>query len=95
MPAPARLTKNSKSDHVFEPSKRALRELEPQAAPRETVLIRSEAESRAVMAYLLARKRDERAGSDTHLAAFRRDRQQWRLVRKAMSRIPPLEAMSS
>ena len=74
----------------LEIAKRQVRELEPEAGPRETTIIHNDAECRAVMAYLLAKQRDAKAGGSAHLTAFQRDRQRARILRKVMRRIPPL-----
>jgi hypothetical protein len=70
-------------------AKRELRELEPEAGPRETSIIANDLESAIVGKYLLARARDAKAGgTTTHIEAFMRDRQAVRVLRRMMARIP-------
>lgn len=69
-------------------AKRELRELEPEAAPRETSIIFNDAEQKVVMAYLLARKTDQKTGDTTATDAFFRDRQRGRMLKQILARIP-------
>lgn len=80
----------------YQIAKRDLKELAPEAASRETIIIHGDVEARVVTAYLVAKARDRRAGGTAHMEAFRRNRQAVRILREVVSRIPiqPDTAMS-
>lgn len=78
-------------------AKREARELNPEVEPHETTIIKNDAERAVVMAYLLAKHRDAKIGSDERVVAFLKDRQRARVLRKVLARVPmsPAEAVNA